>query len=348
MQIYIPSIDFKNTNHRGLFILTRPFWSDSSWINSDIEKERWEIPLTTCFTDDVAIADVCFIPKPINTYTSAELKEINSSCSKYKIKGFGYISGDFGTDFGYFDSLFFLRMGGFKAQLSKNNKGFPVLLSDHFESIYGQKEIFIRTKQPIAVVGFCGHASRGWSKKMKEKLKFMRENVQRFVKNPLRTDYEPLFSSAFTRAQILRTLEQSEKIQTNFIYRKNYRGGATTEKALEQTTLQYYDNIKNSDYILCVRGAGNFSVRLYETLMMGRIPIFVNTDCLLPFDEHIDWKQHVVWVEWNERNNIAQFITEFHQQLSTDSFIDWQFKNRKLWKETLSVKGMLELISNDI
>jgi hypothetical protein len=347
MQIYIPSIDFKNTNHRGLFILTRPFWSDSSWINSEHEKERWGISSAISFVDDIAVADVYFIPKSINTYTSAELKEINSSCLKYKIKGFGYISGDFGTDFGHFDSLFFLRMGGFKSQLSKNNKGFPVLLSDHFERIYKQKEIFIRTKQPSAVVGFCGHASFGLSKRLKERVKFLHENTKRFVSNPFRVDYEPLFSSAYERALLLKKIEQSAQISPNFIYRTHYRGGARTEEERLKTNLEYYENIKNSDYILCVRGAGNFSVRLYETLMMGRIPIFVNTDCLLPFDEHINWKQHVVWVEWKERNNIAQSITAFHQQLSTESFIDLQFKNRKLWKETLSVKKMLELISND-
>jgi hypothetical protein len=348
MKIYIPSIDFENTNRRGLFILTRPFWSDSSWINSDIGKERWEIPLTTYFTDDVAFADVYLIPKPINTYTSAELKEINSTCLKYKIKGFGYISGDFGIDFGHFDALFFLRMGGFKAQLSKNNKGFPVSLSDHFERIYNKKDIVLREKAAVPVVGFCGHAHLGFAKKMKEKLKFLRENMQRFFKNPFRTDYETLFSSANERALVLNSFKQSTTIVTNFIYRKHYRGGAVNQEMREQTTLEYYNNIKNSDYVVCVRGAGNFSVRLYETLMMGRIPIFVNTDCLLPFENRIDWRKHVVWVEWNNRKNIAQIVTDFHTQLSFEEFVHLQVQNRKLWKEILSVKGMLELISNDI
>ena len=61
--------------------------------------------------------------------------------------------------------------------------------------------------------------------------------------------------------------------------------------------MEFYENMVSSDYIVCVRGGGNFSVRLYETLAMGRIPIFINTDCLLPLNKSIDWKKHVVWIE---------------------------------------------------
>src|SRR5690606_19049993 len=102
------------------------------------------------------------------------------------------------------------------------------------------------------------------------------------------------------------------------------------------------------DYVLCVRGAGNFSVRFYETLLMGRIPIFVNTDCLLPFEDKINWKKHVVWIEWKERSNIANIVADFHSKLTDKQFEDLQKSNRKLWKEELSVKAMLQNIKYDI
>ena len=65
-------------------------------------------------------------------------------------------------------------------------------------------------------------------------------------------------------------------------------GGAKNSEDMKVTTLEYYENIKNSDYVLVFKRTGNFSIRLYETLMMGRIPIFINTDCLLPFNNHIN------------------------------------------------------------
>ena len=156
---------------------------------------------------------------------------------------------------------------------------------------------------------------------------------------------EPFFASSYQRAKILQTFEKSANCVTNFIFRNQYRAGTENR---DQTTLEYYNNILNSDYIVCIRGAGNFSVRLYETLMMGRIPIFVNTDCLLPLEEKIDWKKHIVWVEWEDRNNIVAIVSDFHNKLSDEDFQNLQLSNRKLWKETLSINGIFNMLNDGI
>lgn len=348
MNIYIPNIQFSTQNKRELFIVTRPFWSEKGWTNQAAEKANWNGTEEYFYTEDINNADVYFVPKPINQYTPKELRNIDSLCKEQKIKAYGYIAGDFGENLGNYDNIVFFRMGGFKAQLGANNKGFPVSLSDHFQNIYQKTEIEPREKKELPVVGFCGHADFGGWKRTKETMKMVKENARRFFKNPFRKDYEPFFASAYQRAKLLAFFEKSNKVKTNFIYRKHYRAGAQTEAERTQTTLEYYENIKNSEYVLCVRGAGNFSVRLYETLLMGRIPIFINTDGLLPFEDNINWKQHVVWVEWKERRRIADIVSDFHQKISPEDFMQRQINNRKLWKETLSVKGMLEMISNDI
>jgi hypothetical protein len=140
-------------------------------------------------------------------------------------------------------------------------------------------------------------------------------------------------------------LETSAQIETNFIYRNNYRAGFKTREELEASTLEYYENVRNSDYVLCVRGGGNFSIRLYETLMMGRIPVFVNTDCILPLEDKIEWKKHVVWLEWDDRKGIAEMVSNFHTNLHPDAFKSMQLANRELWKNGLSVTGYLKILS---
>ncbi|MEZ4854633.1 exostosin family protein [Flavobacterium sp.] len=344
MQIFIPNINFETVNNKSLFILTRPFLGNNCWENNEFEKNRWNVSNKFVYESKLEKATVFFIPLPIQTYTQKELIKINTDCEQYKIKAFGYISDDFGPNYGNFEHIIFYRMSGFASQLGCNNKGFPVMLSDHFERIYQQREIFLRSKNSIATIGFCGHASNHFFKRTKENIKVAKENINRFIKNPFRNDYEPIFPSAFERYQILQQFEKSNKVKSNFIYRENYRGGAITIKEREKTTKEYYNNIKNSDYVLCMRGAGNFSVRFYETLMMGRIPIFLNTDCLLPFDDSIDWKDHVVWVEWENRNEIATLVADFHQRISEDKFAALQLRNRELWKETLQVSGIMNLI----
>ncbi|MFC4739546.1 exostosin family protein [Flavobacterium ponti] len=344
MKVYIAHKNIPIKNKKSLFILTRPFLKDLNWQSVSNEYFQYEV--------DVNKADIVLLPFSINHYFESKqdflLKEINEICIQNNIKAYGYIGGDFGFQFKEFSNIIYFRQGGFKSQLSNKNKGFPVGLSDHFQGIFKLENPIPNEKKAFPLIGFCGHATVSNVKRFKEILKCSIENGKRFMKNPFNKVYEPLFASAYERAKLLASLDNSNQVKTNFIYRNHYRGGALTEEERTKTTIEYYNNILESDYILCIRGAGNFSVRLYETLMLGKIPIFINTDCLLPFDDKIDWKKHVVWVEWKDRKNLAQIVSHFHANLSTDEFVHLQLNNRKLWKETLSVEGMLAMISNDI
>ena len=95
----------------------------------------------------------------------------------------------------------------------------------------------------------------------------------------------------------------------------------------------------DSDYVLCVRGDGNYSIRFYETLCCGRIPVFINTDCVLPYDFEIDWKDYCIWINQNELHLIDEKIAEFHEKISDKDFIDLQHECCKLWKNWLSPEG---------
>jgi hypothetical protein len=346
LNIYIAHKNLQVQNKKALFILTRPFYKDEKWIDlSDIES-NYKI------VDNLDKADFILIPFSINYYYDNDKTDLiavlNEKCIKANKKAYAFVSGDFGAFFKEYSNIIFFRMGGFASQLSNKNKGFPVALSDHFQRLYQLEDPKLKSKEELPIVGFCGHATLSNIKRGKELLKFFIENVKRFFKKSFSKNYEPYFASAFERAKLLKVLEKSDKIKTNFIYRKHYRAGAQTEAQRTETTLEYYDNIKESDYVVCVRGAGNFSVRFYETLMMGKIPIFVNTDCLLPFENTINWKEHLVWVEWKDRDKIAAIVSDFHNSLSDEEFMQRQINNRKLWKHVLSVDGMLEKIANDI
>lgn len=349
LNIFIPKIDFKQVNKKAIFILTRPFLGIDKWVNDPILKESFGVSKSdTYFVESIELSEIVLIPYPINFYFSQkkheDLASLNTLCKEKKLTAFGYISGDFGIELPEFSNIVYFRMGGFRSQLSDRNKGFPVALSDHFQRIYQMETIKTIAKRELPVVGFCGHATLSNLKRVKELAKCLKENGRRFLQNPFRKDWEPLFASAYERAQLLRYFEDSTLIKTNFIYRNQYRAGAQTDMEREETTLTYYDNIASSDYVLCVRGAGNFSVRFYETLMMGKTPVFVNTDCLLPFEDQIDWKQHVIWVEWKDRKNVAAIVSDFHKNVSNEAFMQLQLDNRKLWKERLSVKGVLSYI----
>ena len=135
-------------------------------------------------------------------------------------------------------------------------------------------------------------------------------------------------------------------MDTNFILRDQFYGGAVVMsdgawdvELKRRVRAEYIDNVLGSDYTLCLRGTGNYCHRLYETLCCGRIPVFVNTDCVLPYDFAADWRQHCVWVEESEMDRLPEKVAAFHEALSPTDFIDLQHACRAFWQRWLSPEG---------
>lgn len=106
----------------------------------------------------------------------------------------------------------------------------------------------------------------------------------------------------------------------------------------------FVNNIFQNQYNLCASGHGNYSFRLYEVMSAGRIPIFINTDCVLPFEEFIDWKRHVVWIEEKDASKADQYILDFHSSIHHDDFLQLQKDNRELWEKYLCKEGFYKSI----
>jgi len=104
----------------------------------------------------------------------------------------------------------------------------------------------------------------------------------------------------------------------------------------EKSRIQYAASLLRNAYSLCVSGHGNYSFRFYETLRAGRIPVFVDTDCVLPLEEWIDYRQRMVWVNESDVHNIGHRLLQFHAQINGDAFINLQSELQGLWNAFLS------------
>ena len=115
---------------------------------------------------------------------------------------------------------------------------------------------------------------------------------------------------------------------TNFVYR--YGFWAPEVKSKQKARQDFYSNLLSGSFSLCMRGNGNFSYRLYEALSFGRIPILIDTDCVLPFSNIIDWTQHIIRVTAEQLDLIPNLIAECNIS---------PFKNRELWQTFFSAEG---------
>jgi hypothetical protein len=202
-------------------------------------------------------------------------------------------------------------------------------------SFFNSGIIIEKQKSALPSIGFCG-ASKNVTYDLKTKIK-------EFIKRKLsHKNYR--FNALQLRHKIMGELSRSKLVDTNFIYRDSYLAGLSDSEdksALLSKRREYFDNMIESDYVLCIRGAGNFSYRFYEVLSVGRIPVFINTQCALPFDWIIPYKELFVWIEEHELDIIDKKIAAFHNGLTQEGFIELQHKLRALWQSHLSPEGFM-------
>ena len=241
-----------------------------------------------------------------------------------------YTSGDFGYTIK--EDYYNFRLGGFKSKLKDKTFVLPSFVNDPYDKLIQDFIPLQKGEQPK--VGFVGHAKAGFKKYLKEFSIYVKTQIKQVLK-PSKNDKQAFYPSGFKRATYLNKLIDSKLIITNFILRNQYRAGVKTEADKIKTTQEFYENMNQNPYTFCIRGVGNFSVRFYETLAMGRIPVLINTDCKLPLDNSINWNNHACIIEEKDINNMDALLTDFHSKFSNESFEVFQKNNRELWLNKL-------------
>lgn len=236
------------------------------------------------------------------------------------------------------DHLFILRTSLSRSYRSPNEFALPGFVEDFVHSYFGGI-LPVRKKKTKPVVGFCGYAgplNPSW----RQQLVWLKRRL--LIKLKLR---EP--TGIFYRQTAIRVLQSSRWVETNLVLKASYWGGAARPGennywdfvTMQKVRSEFVQNLEESDYILCIRGGGNYSYRLYEALSCGRIPIFVDTDCVLPYDFAVDWRQYCIWVPESELRHIDEIVADFHAALSPDEFEELQLRCYQFWREWLSPEG---------
>jgi hypothetical protein len=143
------------------------------------------------------------------------------------------------------------------------------------------------------------------------------------------------------RSRVLRYAQQDQRLDSHFITRADYLGAATLAvfdqtHPLADARQAFLQNLFKCSYGLAMRGKGNHSVRFYEILAAGRIPVFINTNCVLPFEAEIPWKTIMPWIEHEDIPSIGDRLLRFHNQMDEAGFRDKQLELRALWEARLT------------
>jgi hypothetical protein len=302
----------------------------------DIARKLFEI------VDDPDDADIFLLPADLKKYYAndnfQQLNEIVDISNSFKKKILIFNHSDKNIPI-YVKNAITFRTSIYKSQKRKQDNLLPAWPVDFLKK-YNNSELIIRNKREKPVIGFCGNATPRYHKSGKRKL--YDTIVRKFPKSPIFMRFE---HNTWLRNRIIQSLSNSSEIHTNFEIMDGFFAGIKNsneewnENEIENARLNYYNNLIGSDYVLSVRGEGNYSFRFYETLCCGRIPIFIDTDTILPFEKWINWNDHCLKIKYSEINKIAEKVRKFHNKISNEGFHKMQIINRELWEKWLSPEG---------
>lgn len=233
-----------------------------------------------------------------------------------------------------FNNIILFRTSFYKSSQKEFEFSMPGWSVD-FKKYFQHEQVFFLDKKEKPSVSYCGYIDY-------EKLD-LKLFIKKIISKPNKSH---LAFAQSIRGEACRNLKQNKSIECNFIIRNGFWAQEMDDKIAARS--QYAKNMQESLYAIVTRGGGNFSYRLYEVLSCGRIPIFINTDAVLPCDNIVDWKKHVLWLEHHEIKKIDKILLNFHESKSNEELLMLQKSNRILYEKFISPNGFFNQLKHII
>lgn len=293
--------------------------------------------------DDPSKADFILIPYEYYfiRHDKAYIQSFVGLAQKYKKTLVIFDPSDFDYEINYPNSIV-LRYSQYKYK----KKDYEIIIPPFAEDLLGDQPIKILQKKELPIVGFVGWAGL--------------KNVTQFIKFYIKTfwvDIKSIFDShlratkkgIYFRRKAIKYLKMSSLVKTSFIVRKSF-SGHSNDIEIDPTIARsdYIKNIEESDFILAPKGDGNYSIRFYEILSMGRIPILIDTETLLPLEDVMDYDKFIVRVDYKDISKLPEITSRIYSNLDNDSFAKMQIEARRAFVDHLRMDVFLTRLFEDI
>lgn len=310
-----------------------PFWGNPETDKNDADNGRFDQYTAVgkdffSLTDNPLLADYFLLPYEFSFLANDMLmsKQLDELAKEHNKKVLVFFNSDSNQDIPMENAIVF-RTSFFKSSRKTNEFALPGWSID-FMKFKDKNKNTSNSKPKMPSISYCGYIDYLRYSEVFSLIKLIKKIKNRFESAD---EIGPTI-----RGKAVRALLKDNKVNTNFIIRKGFWAPGMDKK---QARKEYIDTIFSSDYALVARGAGNFSYRLYEVLSCGKIPVFINTDSVLPFEHLIDWKKYTVWIDEKDISSIGTRLVSFHNQISDKEFLELKENCRRLYEEWVSPTG---------
>lgn len=333
---FVPTIQNNPPSHLPLLFPHFGVITKSSRLYSDVAaRTLFESPILN-ITNEIQQAD--FILMPYDYFLVADRTQyigllINLS-RQYNKKIVILDYSDFHTPICVPNAVLF-RTSVYKSHLKTNEIVMPPIV--HVDT---SDELVLRDRGPIPSIGFCGWAqfdsplqhARAVCKARYWDIRELCGDKKASAKK----------QGIFFRKQAIAELKHSKKISANFIIRSTYSGHANTI-SLDSSVArkEFISNLANSDLALCVKGDGNYSMRMYEALSLGRIPLLIDTDVQLPLEDRIMYDEFMIRVPYSRIVETPDIVEHWWSTISESDYEAAQRKAAHTYKSLLRADQFL-------
>ena len=298
------------------------------------------------FVSDVNEADFIIMPHDYYyvQYEEKYLSDLDEFAGKHGKKILVFFYGDL-VDKVPMNNVLVLRTSANRSNVSDNEIILPAFIEDIGEQ-YGVSSRHKASSKPI--IGFAGMvAMPTWKNEIKFQIKMFITTVKVLLGFRKRSETQGLYF----RRRLVKILSNCNTCSTNFIIRNSF-------SALEKTITmdpkvlreEYIEVLDSSDLSLVVRGDGNFSLRFFEVLAKGSVPLFIDTDTPLPLENEIDYDSFMLRVDHSEMKNLPKILEDFWSAISDEEYQGMQKKAREVFETKLKAdvfyKDLFEKLAN--
>src|SRR3989344_1823904 len=328
-----------------------PFWGNPNDESSLFAKEMFDSysfdTSVYTITDDIAKADLVLPPYRHNWFLRHD-KQLWEECVRTAqkaglpllIDGVGDIEYPVATA-----NCYILRIGGYRFLKEKGSIQIPVAADDLLERCCAGVLSVRKKREGKPIISFAG-----WAKQTP--IQWLRTAVKEL---PIRargifdSRYRAMKKGVLWRAQAIDILKCSPLVELNLKQRRSFSGSAkTAETDMRLLRQEFVDTILHSDYALDVRGDPNTSMRLFEILSLGRIPVIVDTERRFPFSDVVNYRDFCLLVDFRDIKNLPERIAEFHKKISPEKFAEMQHKAREAFVTYFRIDAQMRHIVREL
>jgi hypothetical protein len=153
-----------------------------------------------------------------------------------------------------------------------------------------------------------------------------------------------LANGAVVRRLALQELRKTS-LHQEILIRESYGGISRLVSNSEKKRDEYVNNIADSDFVLCPRGDSNASLRFYETLSAGRIPLIPDTKIKLPYLENLNLRDAMLIFDIFSQNLEIE-ILDFWSRLDSIKYQEIQERIRFIYNNYYKFDVFLKNLLN--